>query len=169
MPTAPVLDDDVLHRLGEQLGSSDALCGFLRRYLALLEQRIARLERALDCADQDDWKDAVLSLKTSSVMAGAQALAEQAADLEQESAGCPSWLAPAGAVEGQALAPAPGKRDPALTRRAERMACLRRLAAETARQLRAFLRRVGGAPGTAIAAPCTATDAPPARRPAPPS
>jgi len=145
MATPPVLDGDALHRLGEQLGSSDVLCGFLRHYLALLDQRIARLERALTCSDQDDWLDAVLSLKTSSAMAGAQALAEQAADLQQESARCPSWQGPAVCVEGRSLAAAAAARGAVLTRRAERMACLRRLAAETARQLRIFLHTMGAA------------------------
>jgi HPt (histidine-containing phosphotransfer) domain-containing protein len=134
MSTTHVLDDDALHRLGEQLGDPDVLCGFLRRYLSLLDARIARLEQALAAADQADWMDAVLSLKTSSAMAGARALAEQAAELEQQSAACPSWRAPverAGTGSG-------------LTRRAERIACLRRLAAETARQLRLFLQQLSG-------------------------
>ena len=126
MPTAPVLDDGVLRRLGEQLGDADILCRFLDRYLALLDQRLARLEHALSAADQAGWADAVLSLKTSSEMAGAQALAEQAADLQQET------------VEDATEAPGG-----VLCRRADLMACLRGLAAETARQLRAFLERVG--------------------------
>lgn len=150
MSTPPVLDDDALQRLGEQLGDSDALCGFLRRYLALLDQRIARLDRALKSADQSDWMDAVLSLKTSSAMAGALALADQAAELQHESASCPSWHAPAasaafaGSVESLA-GPAGGtSAGPASTRRAELMACLRRLAEETSRQLRIFLHQAGG-------------------------
>lgn len=125
MPTAPVLDCDVLRRLGEQLGDVDVLCRFLDRYLALLDHRIARLEHALTACDQTDWTDAALSLKTSSAMAGAQALAEQAADLQQET------------VEDATEAPGG-----VLCRRADLMACLRGLAAETARQLRAFLERV---------------------------
>lgn len=152
MSTTQVLDDAALHRLGEQLGDSDILCGFLRRYLALLDARIARLERALRAEDQDDWMDAVLSLKTSSSLVGAQALAERAAELQQEFAACPSWCAP---PESTAHAtPAPGASGastagPATTgseiaRRTERMACLRRLAAETARQLRVFLQQASG-------------------------
>lgn len=136
MPTAPVLDDDALARLGEQLGDSDLLCEFLRDYLALLDQRIARLEHALTVADQTEWMDAVLSLKTSSTMAGARALAAQAADLQQESAACPSWCA--------SVTPASAAPGTAPTRRTERMACLRRLAAETARQLRTFLQQFSG-------------------------
>ncbi|MDN5900460.1 MAG: Hpt domain-containing protein [Brachybacterium sp.] len=127
MSTAVILDDDALHHLGEQLGDSGILCGFLDRYLALLEQRIARLERALAAADRDDWIDAVLSLKTSSAMAGAQALTEEAARLQRESACWPWWCTPTRA---------------SVTRRAECISGLRRLAAETARQLRAFLLQV---------------------------
>ena len=152
MSTAPVLDDDALHRLGEQLGDSAVLCGFLRRYLALLDQRIARLEHALEAADQEDWMDAALSLKTSSTMAGALALAEQSADLQQESAACPTWCAPAssaahaGPVLGEPSAGTAGgaSAGSAHTRRTELMAYLRRLAAETSRQLRVFIQQAGG-------------------------
>ncbi|MGP5640550.1 Hpt domain-containing protein [Brachybacterium tyrofermentans] len=126
MPTVPVLDCDVLRRLGEQLGDVDILCRFLDRYLALLDQRLARLEHALTVSDQAGWADAVLSLKTSSEMAGARALAARAEDLQQES-----------------MEDATGAPGVVLTRRADLLACLRRLAAETARQLHAFLERVG--------------------------
>lgn len=136
MTTAHVLDDAALARLGEQLGDPDVLRRFLGRYLAMLEGRIDRLEQALAAADQDDWMDAVLSLKTSSSMAGAQALADQAAALQQRDAACPSWRAP---VER----PVPGGDR---TRRAAVIACLRALAAETAQQLRDFLRRLGSQP-----------------------
>lgn len=155
MPIAHILDTDALHRLGEQLGSSEVLCGFLHRYLALLDQRVTRLEHALLCSDQDDWMDAALSLKASSVMAGAQALAEQAAELEQESACCASWHAPVGPVGSRPLTTETAAGGLVLTRRAERMACLRRLAAETAHQLRVFLRQVDGASRSATDAPRT--------------
>lgn len=135
MSTAPVLDGAALRRLGEQLGDSDLLCGFLRRYLLLLDRRIDRLEHAHSCADQEDWVDAVLSLKTASVMAGARALAEQADVLQRESAACPSWAAPIASS-----APAP-----AAVRRLEHMACLRRLASATARQLDDFVQQLGEA------------------------
>lgn len=153
MSRAPVLDDAALHRLGEQLGDSDVLCRFLRRYLALLDQRIARLEHALTAPDQDDWMDAVLSLKSSSVMAGAQALAEQAAVLQQECVSCPPCCAPPEPTAHAPSAPGGPSADTtcaaatgcAITRRTERMAGLDRVASETARQLRVFLERAGTA------------------------
>lgn len=129
MPTAPVLDHQALRRLEAELGDADIFCGFLRRYIALLEKRLERLDHALSAADHDGWMDAVLSLRTSSAQAGAQALAERAADLQQDSAPCPSWSA---------------TRCSAVVRRARSMTCLHALAAETARQLRVFLQQVPG-------------------------
>lgn len=126
MTTAPVLDTDALRRLGDELGDKDILCGFLRRYVTMLDQRIDRLEHALAAQDHAAWMDAVLSLKTSSSLAGARALAEQAADL-QAHAGDPS--------------PAAETRWSAAGCLAEGMAILRALAAETTRQVRLFLRR----------------------------
>ena len=123
MTAPPVLDTRALDRLGEQLGDADALCGFLRRYLAMLDERIARLERALRTEDHEGWMDAVLSLKTSSALAGAEALAAEAAALQAGSPGGTSVTCASFGCGGEA------------------MAALRRLAGETARQLRAFLRQ----------------------------
>lgn len=123
MTTAPVLDTDALGRLGEQLGDTDMLCGFIRRYEAMLDQRVERLQRALSAQDHEDWMDAVLSLKTSSAMAGAQALSTLAARLQEDFARRP---------------PAP-VHWPAMDRLAEIMETLRRLAAETACQMRLFV------------------------------
>lgn len=127
MTIAPVLDPDALGRLGEQLGDDDVLCGFLRRYVSLLDQRIERLEHAVSSGDHDGWMDAVLSLKSSSALAGAQALSTMAARL-QERAGHPesrSWRRWC-----QAGCP-------------ETLRILRELAAETARQIRVFLQQLG--------------------------
>lgn len=139
MPTAPVLDDTALQRLGEELGDIGILRGFLRRYIALLDQRIDRVEHTLRAGDHDDWMDAVLSLKTSSSQACAIALAERAADLQQESAPCPSWSVAPGAAAPTTATPAT-----TVSRPPARMACLRRLAAETAHQLRSFLQQADG-------------------------
>lgn len=130
MTAAPVLDTDALDRLGEQLGDVDVLCGFIRRYVALLDQRIERLERALSARDHEDWMDAVLSLKTSSALAGAQALSVLAAGLQEgaEHPRSPSW-----------------GRWCAAGCRADVMEILRGVAAETAHQLRAFLQQFGEA------------------------
>lgn len=124
MTTAPVLDAEALRRLGDELGDADVLCGFLRRYVAMLDQRVERLERALAAQDHEDWMDAVLSLKTSSALAGARALADLAAGLqaEAEHRRSASWM-----------------HWSATECRAESMRILRGLAAETARQLRLFL------------------------------
>lgn len=121
-PPAPVLDIDALRVLGEELGDADVLCSFLRRYLSMLERRIERLEQALSIADRDGWMDAALSLKTSSAMAGAHALSEQVASLQEGFAALASGAARRCAAEG--------------------MACVRRIAAETARQLWLYLQGI---------------------------
>lgn len=126
MTNAPVLDAVALRRLAEQLEDDDVLCEFLRRYLGMLDQRIDRLERALIAQDREDWMDAVLSLKTSSALAGAQALAAEAALLQEDAQAPPSG--------------ASATRD-AGTCRSGPMDGLRELAAETARQLRAALQQ----------------------------
>lgn len=125
MTTAPVLDTDALHRLGEELGDADILCGFLRRYVAMLAQRIARLEHALAAQDHEDWMDAVLSLKTSSAQAGAPALAALVSGLQEDT---------------EHRASASWERWSAAGCRAEGMKALRGLAAETVRQLLIYLR-----------------------------
>ncbi|GAB3812681.1 hypothetical protein GCM10028820_06140 [Tessaracoccus terricola] len=53
------------------------------RYADLLQTRIARVEHALAAHDLEDWHDAALSLRTSSTMAGAAALAELVSELQQ--------------------------------------------------------------------------------------
>ncbi len=124
MTAAPVLDTEALRRLGDDLGDAEILGGFLRRFLALLEQRIERLERSLTAHDHESWMDAVLSLKTSSAQAGARALSELAARVEKaaERPPSPSWTAWCTS-----------------TGRCEGLRLLRDVAAETARQLRLFL------------------------------
>jgi HPt (histidine-containing phosphotransfer) domain-containing protein len=130
MTTAPVIDTDALGRLGEQLGDPDVLCGFIRRYEKMLDQRVERLHHALNTQDHDDWMDAVLSLKTSSAMAGATALSQLAAELQDHLAKRP---------------PEP-VRWPVTDCLESVMAKLRHLARETARQLRLFLNRLSGSP-----------------------
>jgi HPt (histidine-containing phosphotransfer) domain-containing protein len=127
MSTAPVLDLDALRLMGEELGDPSILCGFLRRYVTLLDGRVDRLERALVVRDREGWFDAALSLKASSAMAGAQALAERIADLQED-------LAP----ERGSAPCRPGLACPAVA-----VACLRELATETARQVQGFLQTTG--------------------------
>lgn len=126
MTPAPVLDTEALHRLDEQLGDADMLCGFIRRYVAMLDQRIERLEHARSVQDHEDWMDAVLSLKTSSALAGARALAALATCLQEDF---------------ERRGAASSGRWPAVRSLDENMRALRGLAAETARQLRIFLRQ----------------------------
>src|SRR5699024_9861481 len=90
-------------------------------------QRIERLEHAVSAQDHDSWMDAVLSLKTSSALAGAQALSTLAARLQEGTGhpGSPSWRRWCAAGCSEVLG------------------TLRELAEETARQLRLFLQQFG--------------------------
>jgi HPt (histidine-containing phosphotransfer) domain-containing protein len=133
MTTAPVIDTDALGRLEEQLGDPEVLCGFIRRYEKMLDQRVERLHHALNAQDHDDWMDAVLSLKTSSAMAGAAALSQLAAELQDYLAKRP---------------PNP-VRWPMADCLESVMAKLRQLARETAQQLRSFLDRLTADPRAA--------------------
>lgn len=120
-----LLDPDALRRLSEQLGDEAVLCRFLRRYRSLLAGRIARLEQALHEEDAEDWNDALLSLRTSSELAGARALAERTSDLAEDPAPCPSApLRPVG------------------DSRALRLTRLREEARATCAQLEDYLRQV---------------------------
>ncbi len=96
----------------------------------MLDQRVERLHHALNTQDHDDWMDAVLSLKTSSAMAGASALSELAAELQDHLAKRP---------------PEP-VRWPMADCLESVMTTLRDLAKETAHQLRLFLDRLAGTP-----------------------
>lgn len=89
MNAAPVLDARALGRLGDDLGDPVLLCIFVDRYAELLEARIARVERALATHDLDAWHDAALSLRTSSSMAGAAALADLVSELQDTVEGNP--------------------------------------------------------------------------------
>lgn len=130
MNDASLLDTAALRRLSEQLGDDAVLYRFLQRYRSLLARRIARLEHALQEQDAAGWDDALLSLRTSSELAGARALAERASALEEEPAPCPS-------------APPCASGD----RRALRLARLREEARTTCAQLEDYLRQVQSGEG----------------------
>ncbi|NLE96738.1 MAG: Hpt domain-containing protein [Propionibacterium sp.] len=121
MTIAPVLDATELAELGEQLGDLDALHRFVDRYATMLDQRVERLDHALDAQDLDDWQDAALSLRTSSAMAGATALSQLIREAESYLVANPHW-------------PRPDVQK-------EFMTGLRQLAAATERELRSFLAR----------------------------
>jgi HPt (histidine-containing phosphotransfer) domain-containing protein len=119
---APVIDHRELTQLGEQLGDDRAMRQFVERYTAMLDHRVERLQHALDAQDAADWEDAALSLRTSSAMAGADALSRMVAASE---AWVKEWWS--------------GDARPCSSARQCVMLSLRLLADETDRQLRDFL------------------------------
>lgn len=80
----PLVDPSVLDRLREELEEDEGYCTvFVGNFIDYLPQRIGRLRLALTTGDLDGAVDAVLSLKTSSQMVGAERLAGLALDLER--------------------------------------------------------------------------------------
>lgn len=81
----PLVDQSVLDRLREELAEDEGYCKvFVGNFINCLPDRIGRLRLALTTGDLDGSVDAILSLKTSSLMVGAERLARLAADLEGE-------------------------------------------------------------------------------------
>lgn len=79
----PLLDSSVLDRLHLELEHDEGVWKvFIQDFVALLPTRLERLRSALTTGDAVAAKDAVLSLKTSSQMVGAERLAGLALDLE---------------------------------------------------------------------------------------
>lgn len=80
----PLVDQSVLDRLREELEEDDGYCKvFVGNFIEYLPHRIGRLRLALTTGDLEGSVDAVLSLKTSSQMVGAERLAGMALDLEK--------------------------------------------------------------------------------------
>lgn len=81
----PLVDQSVLDRLREELEEDEGYCRvFVGNFIEYLPQRIGRLRLALTTGDLEGSVDAVLSLKTSSQMVGAERLAGLAMELEVE-------------------------------------------------------------------------------------
>jgi HPt (histidine-containing phosphotransfer) domain-containing protein len=81
--TLPLLDSMVLDRLRLELDYDEGVWKvFIQDFVAHLPARLERLRLALTTGDAVTAKDAVLSLKTSSQMVGAERLAGLALDLE---------------------------------------------------------------------------------------
>jgi HPt (histidine-containing phosphotransfer) domain-containing protein len=79
----PLVDQSVLDRLREELDEDEGYCTvFVGNFIDYLPRRIGRLRLALTTGDLEGAVDAVLSLKTSSQMVGAERLAGLALDLE---------------------------------------------------------------------------------------
>lgn len=84
-PRHPLVDPAVLARLRDELQPGSGICEvFVNNYIALLPLRLDRLHRAVESMDTEAAMDAVLSLKTSSLMVGACRLGALAGDLEAE-------------------------------------------------------------------------------------
>lgn len=84
-PRHPLVDPAVLARLSDELQPGSGICEvFVNDYIALLPLRLDRLHRAVESLDLKAAMDAVLSLKTSSLMVGACRLATLAGVLESE-------------------------------------------------------------------------------------
>lgn len=81
----PFFDQSVLDRLREELDDDDGVWTmFVDTFITLLPQRTERLRLALTTGDLPGALDAVLSLKTSSQMVGAERLAGFALALEED-------------------------------------------------------------------------------------
>jgi HPt (histidine-containing phosphotransfer) domain-containing protein len=79
----PLVDQSVLDRLREELDEDEGYCTvFVGNFIDYLPRRIGRLRLALTTGDLEGAVDAVLSLKTSSQMVGAERLAGLALELE---------------------------------------------------------------------------------------
>lgn len=84
-PGRPLVDQSVLDRLRAELEDDEGYCTvFVTNFMEYLPHRIAKLRLALTTGDLDGAMDAILSLKTSSQMVGAERLAGLAMDLEAE-------------------------------------------------------------------------------------
>jgi hypothetical protein len=78
----PVLDPDVVRRLGEELRDDRAAARVAEEVLFLLAERVRRLHQSVSGGHGDDALDRVLSLKVTASMVGALRLQLQAERLE---------------------------------------------------------------------------------------
>lgn len=82
--TPPLLDPAVLERLRGELEDDEGVWKvFVEAFIAQMPRRLQNVRLTLTTGDLAGAMDAVLSLKTSSQMVGAERLAGLAADLEQ--------------------------------------------------------------------------------------
>jgi histidine phosphotransfer protein HptB len=81
----PLVDKKVLDRLRKELEQDEGYCGvFVGNFIDYLPHRVGRLQLALTAGDLEASLDAILSLKSSSQMVGAERLAGLAMALEGE-------------------------------------------------------------------------------------
>ncbi|MBT2551555.1 Hpt domain-containing protein [Arthrobacter sp. ISL-5] len=94
----PLVDGAILARLREELQPDPWICDrFIHNYIRLLPARLDSLDRAMESLDSEAALDAVLSLKTSSLMVGASRLGVLAGDLEWKLRLCPPGPGPGSA------------------------------------------------------------------------
>ncbi len=79
---SPLLDPAALEMLRADLDDEVAWKIFVQNFLARLQPRVQRIRLTLTTRDRAGAMDAVLSLKTSSQMVGAERLANLALELE---------------------------------------------------------------------------------------
>lgn len=80
----PLLDPAVLERLRNELEDNEGIWKvFVEGFIAQMPQRLQKVRLALTTGDMAGAMDAVLSLKTTSKMVGAERLASLAYELEQ--------------------------------------------------------------------------------------
>ncbi|WP_237563508.1 MULTISPECIES: Hpt domain-containing protein [Arthrobacter] len=77
------MDESKLQDLVDHVGRT-AAATFASNFLALLRDRLTQVHTALGTADPEHALDAVLSLKTSSAMVGAEQLTRYCTGLEKE-------------------------------------------------------------------------------------
>ncbi|GAA1928491.1 hypothetical protein GCM10009737_32960 [Nocardioides lentus] len=81
---AAALDPSALGKLASDMEDESFARAFARRYQALLDRRVTRIDDALTEADLDKAMDALLSLKVSSTTAGTRELAALAGEIETD-------------------------------------------------------------------------------------
>lgn len=96
----PLVDPSVLRELEIQLDDRAAARSFAQDFVRIWERRFERVTRTIAGHDPAAW-DAVLSIKTASIMVGAARLAHMAGELENMIRSGPG--VPPGAVEAMAL------------------------------------------------------------------
>ncbi|MEW1808504.1 Hpt domain-containing protein [Pseudarthrobacter sp. NPDC080039] len=100
----PLLDPSVLERLRDELDGDEGIWMiFIRNFIAQLPGRTERLRHTLTTGDAKGAMDAVLSLRTSSQMVGAERLANLALQVEQALRSRPPDAAPATVLPGIAV------------------------------------------------------------------
>lgn len=89
----PLVCTETLHSLEESLDGERALCrSFVCRYVEMWPERFARIRDAVTAGHWENAMDAVLSLRSSSMMVGAIQLGDLANELAKalDSGRCPA-------------------------------------------------------------------------------